>query len=167
MPAYSSGWGAYNPGSRRRVPSFRTTPAKWKPALRKSSGSPGRSALAAANRRKNFRSRPRTSAARPRITLSGSRPLCGSRRLRFRISGRRPGVRRGFGGRRRMYAGRERRDGQRRHVRPADRKKTSARAGNRPRKSFALHLSRRFGRRVFADAGRSLSRPRTLRSHFL
>ena len=62
---------------------------------------------------------------------------------------------------------RQRRHSERRHVLPAHREEASPRAGGRPAKRAALHLPRRLGRRLPADAGRGLSRPRALRADLL
>ncbi len=62
---------------------------------------------------------------------------------------------------------RQRRDGEGRHVLPDHRAQAPARTGSGARESPALHLSRRFGRRLPAAAGRRLPRPRTLRPHLL
>ena len=56
---------------------------------------------------------------------------------------------------------RQRRDGQGRHVLPDDGEEAPARAGDRAREPPALHLSRRFRRRVPARAGRRVSRTAT------
>ena len=73
--------------------------------------------------------------------------------------------------RRRRGAGvrdrRQRRHRQGRHLLPDDGQEASARAGDRRAEPPAVHLSRRFRRRVPAAAGRGLSRPRALRAHLL
>ncbi len=61
----------------------------------------------------------------------------------------------------------QRRDGQGRHVLPADRQEASARAGDRAREQPAVHLSRRFRRRQPAQPDRRVSRSRSLRPHLL
>ena len=62
---------------------------------------------------------------------------------------------------------RQRRDGQGRHLLPDDGKETSARARDRGAEPPAVHLSRRFRRRVLAASGRSLSGSRSLRPNLL
>ena len=62
---------------------------------------------------------------------------------------------------------RQRRHGQGRHLLPDHRQEAPARAADRAREPPAVRLSRRFGRRVPAAAGRGLSRPRALRPHLL
>jgi len=63
--------------------------------------------------------------------------------------------------------GRQRRDGEGRHLLPNDRQEASARPGDRPREPAALPLPGRLGRRLPAAAGRGLPRSRALRAHLL
>ena len=91
--------------------------------------------------------------------------FAGPRGLRFRRPLRRFGLRRGPDRRRRVHDCGQRRHGQRRHVCTAHSQEASARSGDRFREPAALYLPRRLRRRLFADAGRSLSRSRTLRTH--
>ena len=62
---------------------------------------------------------------------------------------------------------RQRRHGEGRHLFPDHREEASARAGDRAAEPAALHLSGRFRRRLPADAGRDLPRPRAFRPHLL
>ncbi len=62
---------------------------------------------------------------------------------------------------------RQRRDGEGRHLLPDDGEEAPARAGDRAREPPAVHLPRRFRRRVPAAAGRRVPRPRALRPHLL
>ena len=86
---------------------------------------------------------------------------------------RRPGAGRGHHHRHRHHPRpplrrrRQRRHRQGRHLLPDDRQEARARAGDRAREPPAVRLPRRLGRRVPADAGRRLPRPRALRPHLL
>jgi 2-hydroxychromene-2-carboxylate isomerase len=71
------------------------------------------------------------------------------------------------GERRRVHDRRQRCDGERRHLLPADGQEAPAGAGDRRREPPAVHLSGRFGRRLPADAGRGLSRQGAFRTHLL
>ena len=62
---------------------------------------------------------------------------------------------------------RQRRHRERRHLLPHHGEEASASADDRAREPPALRLSRGFRRRVPADAGRGLPRPRSLRAHLL
>ena len=62
---------------------------------------------------------------------------------------------------------RQRRHRQGRHLLPDHGQEARARAADRARESPAVHLPRRFGRRVSAAPGRGLSRSRALRAHLL
>ena len=62
---------------------------------------------------------------------------------------------------------RQRRDGEGRHLLPAHRQETRARAGSRAAEPPALRVPRGFGRRLSPAPGRGVSRPRSLRAHFL
>ena len=105
--------------------------------------------------------------ARPRQPLPRARPARRRGPLRRRRAGRRdhrrgrPG--RGPRGRRR----RQRRDRQRRHLLPDDGEEAPAGAGGGAAEPAALPLPGRLGRRLPADAGRGLPRPRALRPHLL
>ena len=74
---------------------------------------------------------------------------------------RRPGVRP------RVRRRRQRRDRQGRHLLPDDGEEAPARAGGGAAEPAAVRLPRRLRRRVPAEAGRGLPRPRALRPHLL
>ena len=61
----------------------------------------------------------------------------------------------------------QRRHGEGRHLFPDHGEEAPARAGDRAAEPAALHLSGRFRRRLPADAGRGLPRPRAFRPHLL
>ncbi len=117
-----------------------------------------RQAAAARSRRGTDRSRfavPRAVAARRVRPLRRRGPR---RRHRHR---HRPRLRA------RVRHRRQRRHGEGRHLLPDHREEAPARAGDRAAEPPALHLPGRFRRRLPADAGRDLPRPRPLRPHLL
>ena len=79
------------------------------------------------------------------------------------------GIVTGIGDRRgpRLRDRRERRDGEGRHVLPADREEAPPRAGGRRAEPPPVPLPRRLGRRLPPAPGRGLPRPRALRADLL
>ena len=67
----------------------------------------------------------------------------------------------------RVRGGRQRRDGQGRHLLPDDGQEAPARPAGRRRQPAAVRLPRRLRRRLPADAGRGVPRPRALRPDLL
>ncbi len=97
------------------------------------------------------------------LQRAGRRGALRRRRARRRDRSPASAVVHGRRGRRR----RQRRDGQGRHLLPDDGQEAPARAGDRAAQPAAVRLPRRLGRRVPADAGRGLPRPRALRPDLL
>ena len=67
----------------------------------------------------------------------------------------------------RVHGRRQRSDREGRHLLPAHRQEASARPGDRRRERAAVHLSGGERRRVPAEAGRGVPRPRAFRAHLL
>ena len=106
-------------------------------------------------------------ADRSRLGVSRALAARGVGHVRRRRAGRRHRHRHRPRLRPRRADRRQRRHGQGRHLLSAHGQEAPARAGSRAAEPPALRLSRRFGRRVPADAGGGLSRSRSLRPHLL
>ena len=121
-----------------------------------------------AARGKLLAARARRRPARPGLALPRDRP---ARRLRHVRAARRrrAGMIAGIGrvAGQRMHGRRQRRDGEGRHLLPDDGEEAPARAGDRAAEPPALHLPRRFRRRLPAAARTRSSRPRALRPDLL
>ena len=114
--------------------------------------------------------RPDRPAARPGQPVPRAEPagcVRDVRRGRLRRAERQHRDRDRPGQRPRVRGRRQRRDRQGRHLLPDDGQEAPARADDRGREPAALPLPRRLRRRVPADAGRGLPRPRALRPDLL
>ena len=157
MIANLAGWSRDEGAGRRPARAARRRPA----------GRQGGGPREAHRPRQAAGARPGRPAARPGQPVPRAEPAGGVRDVRRRRAERRdrhrhrPGQRQGDGGRR------QRRDGQGRHLLPDHGEEAPARAGGRGREPAAVRLPRRLRRRVPADAGRGVPRPRALRPDLL